>query len=48
MQETLGQEPFNKFGDVVDLFGDSQDSEDDILSIMDTVKEITNNAMDIA
>lgn len=48
MQETLGREPFNKFGDVVDLFGGSQDSEDDILSIMDTVKEITNNAMDIA
>ena len=48
VQETLGREPFNKFGDVVDLFGESQDSEDDILSIMATVKEITNNAIDIA
>ena len=48
MQETLGREPFTEFGDVVDLFGGSQDSEDDILSIIDTVKEITNNATDIA
>jgi len=48
LQDSLGREPFNKFGDVIDLFGDSQNSENDIMSIMDTVKEITNNAIDIA
>lgn len=48
MQETLGREPFNQFGDVIDLFGSSQDGENYIRMIMATVREITNNAMDIA
>ena len=48
LQETLGKAPFNEFGDVIDLFGDSQDSEEDIMDIMAKVKEINNNAIDIA
>ena len=48
LQESLGKAPFNEFGDVIDLFGDSQDSEEDIMDIMAKVREINNNAIDIA
>ena len=43
MQESFGKAPFNEFGDVIDLFGDSQSSEEDIMDIMDTVKKFKDN-----
>jgi len=48
LQESLGKAPFNEFGDVIDLFGDSRDSEEDIMDIMAKVREINDNAIDIA
>lgn len=48
MQESFGKAPFNEFGDVIDLFGNSRDSEEDIMDIMDTVKIFKENTEDIA
>ena len=48
LQESLGKTLFNEFGDVIDLFGDSRDSEEDIMDIMAKVREINDNAIEIA
>ena len=47
-QETFKREPFKHFGNVMQLFGSSEDSRQDIMAILHNVREINSNSTDIA